>query len=84
MRISDQQDYQIVFRGHNIRRKCLLWFQSLFQIQIHKDGQEEGNCKVPFHNIPVLGFAFRNSKRRERLTEIIIFLSAETINIENY
>ena len=37
---------------------------------------------VPFQDIPILGFPFRNSKRRERLTEVIIFLSVETINQE--
>ena len=38
---------------------------------------------VPFEDIPILGFPFRNAKRHERMTEIIIFLSAETVASQN-
>ncbi len=33
---------------------------------------------VPFEEIPFLGFAFRNSKRDERKTEIIVFVTTST------
>lgn len=35
---------------------------------------------VPFEEIPFLGFAFRNQKRSMRKTEIIVFVTAKTIN----
>lgn len=34
---------------------------------------------VPFEEIPFLGFAFRNSKRDERKTELIVFVTTKTL-----